>query len=693
MLNLYSAAAWLSQRQVRFLIPWAYIYVIQLVLTFFRSVSSFHSGKLRAIPTKLYSARLEPVQLIQKRWLMSVSSRERLSTMRFGAIWLAVVAMLSVVAPCYALDQRDLKNCDQSVDWDRKIAGCTKLLAEPRFPPAALSTIHAARGTGWAAKNDFDRAIVDFNESLRLDPNNLVALSNRGAAWLLKGETTKAIADLDSVISLNPKNPASFSARGALWRQLREFDKSIADLNEAILLDPKQSQAYNNRALTWKDAGDYDRAIADLNEAIRLNPADEKAYGNRGNLWRLKGDLEHALADLDIQIKMHPKDSFGYRLRGDTYRYKGDLDHAIADYNAALKIEPDDISTFTGRGLTYEKAGDLVHAREDFKKALASSDQLRMDSNKASLETARSRLAAYDSGDAQPTIPAAPTRVTSETSIPTPVAAAPILTKAVAAPASQAAAKQGRRIALVIGNSAYKNVPALTNPQKDAQAIATSLRNVGFETVILAIDATREKLIDGLRAFADESEKADWAVVYYAGHGIEVNGQNYLIPTDAKLASDRDVQFEAIPLDQVMAALEGAKKLKLVLLDACRDNPFAPQMRVTTVPASTAAAATPTAGRSVSTRSIGRGLGEVKVQGASLVVFAAKHGETALDGEGGNSPFAVAMVQRIATPGVEINKIFRLVRDDVMEATAGRQEPYTYGSLPGKEDFFFVVGK
>jgi len=380
-------------------------------------------------------------------------------------------------------------------------------------------------------------------------------------------------------------------------------------------------------------------------------------------------------------------------LRGDTYRYKGDLDHAIADYNEALKIEPDAISTFTGLGLAYEKAGDLARARENFKKALASSEQLRMDNNKASLETARSRLAAYDSGDAQPTIPAAPTRVTSETSIPTPAAAAPILTKAVAAPAAPAAAKQGRRIALVIGNSAYKSVPALANPQKDASAIATSLRNVGFETVTLTVDATREKLIDGLRAFADESEKADWAMVYYAGHGIEVNGQNYLIPTDARLAADRDVQFEAIPLDQVMAALEGAKKLKLVLLDACRDNPFAPQMRKTAAPAPAAVATTSTAGGSVSSRSIGRGLGEVKVQGASLVVFAAKHGETALDGEGGNSPFAVAMVQRIATPGVEINKIFRLVRDDVMEATAGRQEPYTYGSLPGKEDFFFVAGK
>jgi len=612
--------------------------------------------------------------------------------MRFWTVLLAAVATLFAV-PSHALDQRDLKNCDQSADWDRKIAGCTKLLTEPRFPPAALSTIYAARGTGWAAKNDFARAIVDFDESLRLNPKNLVALSNRGAAWLLRGETAKAIADLDAAISLDPKNPATFSARGALWRQLGEFNKSIADLNEAIRLEPKQSQAHNNRALTWKDASDYDRAIADLNEAIRLNPADEKAYANRGNLWRLKGDLEQALGDLSIQIRMHPKDSIGYVLRGDTYRYKGDLDHALADYNDALKIEPDAISTFTGRGLTYEKAGDLVRAREDFKRALASSEQLRMDNNKASLETARSRLAAYDSGDAQPTIPAAPARVTSETSIPTPVAAAPILTKPVAAPASQAAATPGRRIALVIGNSAYKNVPTLTNPQKDAAAIAASLRNIGFETVTLAIDATREKLIDALRAFADESEKADWAMVYYARHGIEVNGQNYLIPTDAELATDRDVQFEAIPLDQVMASLEGAKKLKLVLLDACRDNLFAPQMRKTTAPAPAAVATASTAGGNVSSRSIGRGLGEVKVQGASLVVFAAKHGETALDGEVGNSPFAVAMVQRIATPGVEINKIFRLVRDDVMEATAGRQEPYTYGSLPGKEDFFFVAGK
>ncbi len=292
-------------------------------------------------------------------------------------------------------------------------------------------------------------------------------------------------------------------------------------------------------------------------------------------------------------------------------------------------------------------------ARAEFEFALQKPTFIN-DLNKSAQDTARARLAALDSGIEQPSIPAAPRKAASQTSIPTPL---------LAASTAKSAISEGRRVALVIGNSSYKNVPGLTNPQKDAEAIAASLRNIGFQTVTLAADATREKLLDALRNFTNEAEKADyeaekadWAVVYYAGHGIEVNGQNFLIPVDAKIASDRDIQSEAVPLDQVLASLEGAKKLKLVLLDACRDNPFTPQMQKTVAPD---AVAVSTAGGNVGTRSIGRGLGEVKVQGASLVMFAAKHGQTALDGEGGNSPFAVAMLQRIATPGVEINKIFR----------------------------------
>ncbi len=197
-----------------------------------------------------------------------------------------------------------------------------------------------------------------------------------------------------------------------------------------------------------------------------------------------------------------------------------------------------------------------------------------------------------------------------------------------------------------------------------------------------------KSLADALRRFADEAEKADWAMIYYAGHGIEVGGVNYLIPVEAKLAVDRDVQFETVPLDQVLASVEQAKKLRIIVLDACRGSPFVPQMRRTAPPDAVARA--DTAGAAIATRSIGRGLGRATVSGATLVVYSAKHGQTALDGDGASSPFAIALVQRIATPGVEINKLFRLVRDDVMEATAGRQEPYTYGSLPAREDFFFV---
>ncbi|MGZ5841245.1 MAG: caspase family protein [Xanthobacteraceae bacterium] len=230
----------------------------------------------------------------------------------------------------------------------------------------------------------------------------------------------------------------------------------------------------------------------------------------------------------------------------------------------------------------------------------------------------------------------------------------------------------GNRIALVIGNAAYKNVPALTNPTRDADTIASALRSAGFQTVQLRSDLTREKLTDALQTFAAEADKADWAVVYFAGHGLEVNGINYLIPVDARLAIDRDVEFEAVPLDRVMSAVGSAKRLRLVPLDACRDNPFVNQMR-----------------RSVATRSTGRGLTNVEPEAGTLVVYAAKHGQVALDGDGGNSPFVTALTKRMQTPGLEIRRLFDHVRDDVLEMTNRAQQPFSYGSLPGSEDYYF----
>ena len=158
---------------------------------------------------------------------------------------------------------------------------------------------------------------------------------------------------------------------------------------------------------------------------------------------------------------------------------------------------------------------------------------------------------------------------------------------------------------------------------------------------------------------------------------MEVGGINYLIPTDAKIAADRDIGFEAVPLEQVLNAAERAKKLRLVILDACRDNPFANQMKRTLT---------------VASRSVSRGLAAVEPEAGTLVVYAAKDGETALDGDGINSPFASAFVKNLPTPGLEVRRLFDFVRDDVMEATGRKQKPFSYGSISGRQDFYFVAG-
>ena len=194
-------------------------------------------------------------------------------------------------------------------------------------------------------------------------------------------------------------------------------------------------------------------------------------------------------------------------------RYRGELAEALNDFNRALTLNPYAVQALTGRGLIHEKLGDRVRARSDFEGALGSplGNTTRV---REARETATARLAAMDSGQAAPMIPAVPAKVASQTSVPTPALVAPILTKPVAA--EQATLRQGRRVALVVGNSVYRRVPELINPRNDANAVAAALRNIGFDTVMQVSDTTREKLADTLRAFASEAAKADWAMVYYA---------------------------------------------------------------------------------------------------------------------------------------------------------------------------------
>jgi hypothetical protein len=233
--------------------------------------------------------------------------------------------------------------------------------------------------------------------------------------------------------------------------------------------------------------------------------------------------------------------------------------------------------------------------------------------------------------------------------------------------ATSASALADKRVALVIGNSAYQNVVKLPNPVRDAEGIAALFRGAGFDVVELRRDLVGTELRHAIRNFSDAAQSADIAVVYYAGHGIEVNGNNYLIPVDAKLTKDIDVEDEAIPLDRVLQMTEPAKRLRLVILDACRDNPFLTSMR-----------------RTIATRSVGRGLAEVEpTTSDTLIAFAAKAGSVAIDGEGDHSPFTAALIRNLATPGLDVRLAFGRVRDQVLEATDHHQEPFVYGSLGG----------
>ncbi len=230
-----------------------------------------------------------------------------------------------------------------------------------------------------------------------------------------------------------------------------------------------------------------------------------------------------------------------------------------------------------------------------------------------------------------------------------------------------------RRVALIVANSRYTNATSLSNPGADARLIAASLKRAGFDSVDIQFDLARAPMESALRRFGATAEGADVALIYYAGHGIEAGGQNYLIPVDAKLERDRDLEIEATRLDTVLLMGEGAR-MRIIVLDACRNNPFIASMQ-----------------RTMRTRSVGRGLAAVEPDGETLVVYAAKAGATAADGTGTNSPFAEALAKRIVQPGLEISLLFRSVRDDVLAKTGRTQEPFTYGSLSGNS-FYFVKG-
>lgn len=224
-----------------------------------------------------------------------------------------------------------------------------------------------------------------------------------------------------------------------------------------------------------------------------------------------------------------------------------------------------------------------------------------------------------------------------------------------------------RRVALVIGNAAYQNASSLTNTVNDAAAMTRMFEKAGFDVVESRTDLGVVEFKRALREFMFTAQDADIAVVYFAGHGIEIRGSNYLIPVDAKLRSDYDADDEAISLERLILAVEPVKQLRLIILDACRDNPFLRRMQ-----------------RAFAARAVTGGLATVEPSaGNTLIAYAAKAGSVSYDGAGPNSPFTTSLMKHLFEPGLDIRIAFGRVRDEVMKTTTNRQEPFVYGSLGG----------
>jgi uncharacterized caspase-like protein len=226
-----------------------------------------------------------------------------------------------------------------------------------------------------------------------------------------------------------------------------------------------------------------------------------------------------------------------------------------------------------------------------------------------------------------------------------------------------------KRVALVIGNSAYQHTASLKNPSNDAIDIATKLRALGFD-VIDGTDLSKADMESRIRAFADKLQGSDVGLFFYAGHGLAADGRNFLAPVDAKLQSETDLDFDAVELSLVLKQMERNSRVSLVFLDACRDNPLASNLAATS--------------RSLQ---VTRGLARVDRAVGMMIAFSTQPGNVALDGDGRNSPFTNALLHHIDAEGSSINDMMIEVRNDVLKETDGKQVPWENSSLTGQ--FFF----
>jgi tetratricopeptide (TPR) repeat protein len=415
--------------------------------------------------------------------------------------------------------------------------------------------------------------------------------------------------------------------------------------------------------------------LAEVGGVLSRNNYEQQAQKDRDECWSLGSSGQRILACTRF-IKTYPSSPMAYLERAAAYRDGEDYDNALADYNKAIQLSPPSVKLYIARGEMFEKKGYFQSARSEYLASLeipyTSLDEVHR--NHAKERIAALEISAKTSNEASSKTQEFWSHTWKNYSTSYELEAvkntSPQSTLSKHEHSSSTPTVIGRRIALVVGNSTYGHAPTLKNAGNDAKSIAAAFRHLGFADVTELHDLDLSAMATAIKSFGDKAADADWAVVYYSGHGVEAEGMNYLVPVDATLASRAHIEDETLPLSRLLAKAAPARQLRLVILDACRSNPFR------------------MASATGETRSVGRGLARVEPGGGVLVAYAARDGAVAQDGASAHSPYTTALLQHLETPGLEINLLFRKVRDAVLKSTHNAQEPYTYGSLPGDALYF-----
>ncbi len=251
-------------------------------------------------------------------------------------------------------------------EFDRALADFKEAI---RLNPTG-AWIYANRAVVWLGKTEYDKAIADYNEATRLSPNDADAYFGRAVIWLQKNERDNAVADFNQAIRLDPNDAPMYYYRASVLMGMNELDKAIADFSQAIRLKPRFADAYRNRGSVWCAKGGYEKAIADFNEAIRLNPKDADAYFGRGTVWSDTQEFDKAIAEYDQVIKLDPKHTLSYYLRGRAWTAKNEFDKAIADFSEAVRLNPENADVLRDRGSVWSAKKQYDKAIADFNEAI-----------------------------------------------------------------------------------------------------------------------------------------------------------------------------------------------------------------------------------------------------------------------------------------------------------------------------------